>query len=132
MPITTFMHDRSTATQLRGLTWLTLTETGMAYAGSATGDSGGGAVYAWSSRGTTECRLDPAGGRGGRLVGGRIDERSTHVATVPADYSVDVTDRFVVIGRGTFEVTATHDRTDSVTVSRFELIEIEDPLMTIV
>jgi hypothetical protein len=59
----------------------------------------------------------------GRVTGGRIDERSTHVVTVPTGSTVNAEDRFRITGRGTFEVTATRERTDDWSVV-FEVLEV--------
>jgi hypothetical protein len=63
----------------------------------------------WTAQsGTVACRIDPIGtSNQGRVTGGAIDERSTHVVTIPAGGTVlDAGNRFAIAGRGTFEVTA--------------------------
>ena len=99
-------------TELRGLLWRSLTETAAIQALTSTSDSGGGATQVWAANGTAACRIDPLGTqRQGRLTGGAIDERSTHVVTLPPATTVATANRLAITGRGTFEVTAVRDRT---------------------
>ena len=123
MPFSTSL-DGVPATQLRGLMWLELCDVGQVLRGSAVSDSGGGVTETWGTAGTLACRIDPIGtGRVGRETGGAIDERSTHVVTVPSGGSLAVStgDLFDIGGRGTYEVTATRDRTRSWS-TQFEVI----------
>jgi hypothetical protein len=123
MPRSTFLNGRH-PTQLRGLAWLSLSESGNVHARTTTSDAGGGATYTWVAGSAVPCRLDPIGDRNdSRVVGGRIDERSTHVVTVPSGTSVPSSSRFSVTGRGTFEVTAVRDRTAEFTHT-FEVVQI--------
>lgn len=123
MPLSSFLNGRPFQ-QLRGLQWLTLSDTGISQTLSVTSDTGGGATQVWTNAGTTPCRIDPVADRGSsRLVGGRIDERSTHAVTVPSGFVVSTAQRFAITGRGTFEVTATRDRTDA-WASSFEVVQI--------
>lgn len=123
MSLSTFLDGRQ-PTRLRGLLWLALSETGNVLTLTSTSDSGGGASQAWTTGGTVPCRIDPITERGfSRLTGGAIDERSTHVVTVPGTVTAAVTSRFAITGRGTFEITATHDQTGA--QSRvFEVIQV--------
>lgn len=109
MPLSTFLDGRHSA-QLRGVRWLALSDVGHVRRGTVVDDGGGGGTTAWALVGTVACRIDPLTGRS-RVTGGRIDERSTHLVTVPAGSAVDPGEQFVIDGRGTFEVTATYDRT---------------------
>lgn len=109
MPFSTFLDGRE-PDQLRGLAWLSLSETGYVIRGSAVDDGGGGVTQTWGTAGTVSCRIDPMGGREG-VFGGQIDDRSTHLLHVPAGTSLDDADRFVIPARGTFEVTAVRQRT---------------------
>lgn len=109
MPLSTFLND-IVPTQLRGLAWLALSDTGQVGAGSIVSDSGGGGTASWTYGGTIPCRLDPLTGDEG-VVGSRLHDRSTHLITVPVGTAVDGEDRFVVAGRGTFEITAVRERT---------------------
>ncbi len=122
MGLSTFLRDHP-PTRLRGIQAMALSDVATILSVTYASDSGGGAAGSWTAAGTTECRIDPAGGAGMRLVGGRIDERSTHVVTTPADAIVESAQRFVIAGRGTFEILMTHRRTGALT-QRFEVIEI--------
>lgn len=112
MSFSTFLDGRP-STQLRGLAWLSLSDTGHVVRATTTDDGGGGISQVWAQAGSAlPCRIDPVGSRQqGRVTGGAIDERSTHVVTVPAGTAVGAGERFAVTGRGTFEVTAVRDRT---------------------
>jgi hypothetical protein len=111
VPISTFLNGRNPTT-LRGLLWLALSDSGNVLTASSTSDSGGGATQSWVAGTAIPCRIDPIADRGAaRLTGGRIDERSTHVITVPPGTNVAAVNRFAISGRGTFEITATHEQT---------------------
>lgn len=111
MPLSTFLNGRA-PTRLRGLQFLSLSEVGNVLTRTATSDAGGGATFTWTTGAATQCRIDPVTDRGAsRIVGGRVDERSTHIITVPAGAVLSADNRFVITGRGTFEITATHERT---------------------
>ena len=123
MPIGTFLNGRQVS-QLRGLQWLALSDTGNFLTRSSTSDSGGGATTSWTAGSAVPCRIDPIGDRGdARMIGGRIDERTTHVVTVPAQTSITASGRFQITNRGTFEVTAVRTRTAEVT-RIFEVIQV--------
>lgn len=122
MPYSTFLNGKN-PTQLRGLQWLTFTDTGTVYTRGGSSDSGGGITVAWTAGGTTPCRIDPVVGNRSGIVGGRIDERSTHIVRVPSGMTVSSDDRFAIAGRGSYEVTVTHDRTDAWALS-FEVIQL--------
>lgn len=122
MPISTFLNGRPSQ-RLRGLAFFSLSELGYSQALTTVSDGGGGGTASWTSGGTIACRIDPLGGADARVIGGRIDERSTHVVTIPAGGTIPTDARFAIIGRGTFEVTATHQRTAE-WVARFEVIQI--------
>ncbi len=123
MSLSTFLNGREPE-RLRGLLWLALSETGELLTLTSTSDSGGGASQVWGTAASeVSCRIDPLGGAGRDVLGGRIDERSTHVVTVPPGTDVSAADRFVVSGRGTFEVTAARAQTGEA-ASSFEVLEI--------
>lgn len=122
MPLSTFLNGRD-PDRLRGLTWLALSETGVIMAGTTLSDSGGGATTGWAAAGTFECRIDPLAANSGGVLGDRIDERSTHLVTVPPSANVTTDHQFAISGRGTFEVTATREQTAE-SVSSFEVIKI--------
>jgi hypothetical protein len=101
---------------LRGLAWLSLTETGYVQHKTFSDDGGGGGTAAWTNAGTVDCRVDPIAAVGNEgLVADRIDDRSSHKITCPPETAVEVDGRFEVVGRGVYEVTAIRDRTDEFT-----------------
>jgi hypothetical protein len=120
MPLGTFLNGRPPS---RGLVWLALTDTATIIAGTVASDSGGGVTSTWAPTGTVDCRIDPLSGANSRITGGAIDERSTHVVTVPTGSTVSVTNRVAIANRGTYEVTAVRDRTDQLT-QVFEVIAL--------
>jgi hypothetical protein len=123
MPIATFLNG-TTPTRLRGLLWLSLSETGNVLTATSTSDSGGGATVAWVAGSAVACRIDPINAFGNsRITGGAIDERSTHVVTVPPNTSVATDNRFSITGRGTFEITAIRQLTAEF-AHNFEVIAI--------
>jgi hypothetical protein len=124
MPLGVFTNGREPG-RLRGLLMLALTDSGTVLTRVSADDAGGGVTQTWGT--LTEgvpCRVDPVGGSGRSVVADRVDERSTHVVTAPPGVRVTADDRFVISGRGTFEVTATRDRTAE-HASRFEVLRID-------
>jgi hypothetical protein len=122
VPLSTFL-DGQDPSRLRGLAWLALSDTCVVQSRAGTSDAGGGISEAWGTAGTFVCRIDPAGGRaGGNLTGGAIDERTTHVVTAPSSSTITSGQR-VVCSAGTFEVTATHERTRGWSQT-FEVVQI--------
>lgn len=122
MGLSTFLNGRD-PDQLRGLQFLALSETGNVLTLTSTSDSGGGASQTWGTASAVACRIDPLTAGDGDIRGGRIDERSTHLVTVPAGTPVTADGQFLIANRGTYEVTATRDRTAGPTV-QFEVIQI--------
>lgn len=122
MPISTFLND-NTPVRLRGLLWLALSDTGHAGTLASTDDSGGGASQAWTFGTAIPCRIDPLGASGRDFLAGRVDERSTHLVTVPPGTSVELSGRFSIDSRGTFEVTALRSQTGEL-ASSFEVIQV--------
>jgi hypothetical protein len=113
MPLSTFLNG-GTAIQLRGLAWLALSDFGEVGRGTFISDGGGGGTQTWAySSGTVPCSVDPfgTGGQDEVLVADRLDDRSTHIITTPAGTNVTRADRFRVLGRGTYEVTAVRTAT---------------------
>jgi hypothetical protein len=97
---------------LRGLNFWALAEQGWTLRGTVVDDGGGGGTTTYVPGGTVACRIDPLARTGDeRVVGGRLDDRSTHKVTTVPSASVLHTDRFEIAGRGVFEVTAVRDRT---------------------
>lgn len=111
MPLATFLNGGS-VTQLRGLPFLALSGSGyMVNNSGGTSDSGGGRTSGTVHGGTVACRIDPLGGAEGE-VASRVSDRSTHLITLPPDYSIDHSDQFYSIDESeTYEITAVRDRT---------------------
>jgi len=109
MPISTFLDGRQ-PTQLRGLAFLALSDIGQVLTQTSTDDGGGGASQAWNLSGTIACRVDDLSGSE-QLSAGRISDRTTHVITVPPNVVPTPADRFLIAGKGTFEITAVRNRT---------------------
>jgi hypothetical protein len=122
MPISTFLNDREPV-QTRGLLWVALSDTGVILAGTIVSDTGGGGTATWQAAGTVGCRIDPISAGSGGVLGGRINEASTHLVTVPPGTSVTTDHRFAITNRGTFEVTATREQTAE-QASSFEVIQV--------
>lgn len=124
MSLYTTSFGTAELTQLRGLEWLALSETGHALTTAGSSDAGGGFTAGTSTLGTAiPCRLDPLSG-GETLVAGRIDERSTHVLSVPFGTELDTAQQFVVSSWGTFELTAQRKRTQE-DVRVYEVVEAD-------
>lgn len=122
MSFSTFLNGR-TSSQLRGLEWLALSDVGTVLSRTFTDDTGGGATATWgTTAGSVPCVTEPLASRSG-LMAGRIDERSTHLVTMPAGTIVETDDRLVISGRGTFEVTARRRQTAE-WVCEFEVVEV--------
>jgi len=108
MPFGTFLNG-GTATQLRGIQWLTLSENASVGQRTYVSDSGGGATQTWVYGGTIPCRIDPLR-QLEDAVAERMTDRSTHTIMVPVGTGVDANDRVRIYGRGTFEITAAEQR----------------------
>lgn len=103
---------RGSLTQLRGAAWLALDDTGYVIrntAGTAGDDAGGGYTEARGTAGTYACRIDPLGSRGGEIAN-QVNERTTHIITVPPLADVTENDDFK-IGSQEYEITAVRSRT---------------------
>ena len=109
MPLSTFLNGRP-PTQLRGLQWLSLTETGTVLSVTNTADTGGGVSQVWAAGTAVPCRIDPLSG-GEEITANRISDESTHLVTVPAGTQVTANSRFAIAGRGTFDITVVRDAT---------------------
>ena len=110
MPLSTTLHD-NVPTQLRGLAYIALSTTGNVLVRTLTDDGAGGQAETYAAGSSIPCRVDPLGG-GEAEAADRIDERTTHLITVPPATSVKAQDRFSVSGIGNFEITAVRTRTD--------------------
>jgi hypothetical protein len=102
---------------------LALSDTGTVQVAASTSDVGGGATQAWTASAAVPCRIDPLGAGQGPVTGERLDERSTHVVTVPPRTAVNLADRFAITGRGSFEVTAVRLQTDE-GATMFEVVAV--------
>jgi head-tail adaptor len=113
--IATFLNGRG-PDRLRGLQFLALSDAATVQRRTATSDAGGGATWAWADVVTVPCRIYPVTLRGRpAFVGGALDERSTHYVTLPAQTDVTTSDRVVIAGRGTYDVTMVPTRTSELT-----------------
>lgn len=121
MPIGTFLNG-SPVTQLRGLAWLALSDEGQVGEGAVTDDGGGGGATVWTYGATVACRIDALAGDE-RMAASKLSDRSTHLITVPPETAMTAASRFVITGRGTFEVTAVRDSTDEL-MRFFEAVEV--------
>jgi hypothetical protein len=123
MPISTFLNGRA-VTRSRGLQWLSFSDVITIQTPTATSDSGGGGTIAWQTAGTTTGRIYPVTIRGkGGIVGGALNERSTHFLSMPPATSINTADRVLIAGRGTFEVTMALETTDALS-TRVEVIQV--------
>jgi hypothetical protein len=121
VPISTFLNGRP-PTRLRGAQFLSFTATASIQRRTATSDVGGGAAWTWSTIATAPCRIYPVSLRGRPgLVGGALDEHSTHFCQMPAGTDVTTSDR-VLIGSGTYDVTMILDATDELS-RRIEVMQ---------
>lgn len=101
---------------LRGLDFWALSEQGWRRFGTVVSDGGGGGTTTWLNGGTVFCRIDPLARAGDEsVVGGRLDDRSTHKVTTTPDFVIASDEQFEIAGRGVYEVTAVPDRTDEST-----------------
>lgn len=107
----------------RGLITEALTESGYTISGTVVSDGGGGGSVTAVNGGTVACRIDSLGSQGDESpVANRISDRSTHLITLPPGSSVTTDDKFYVIGRGTYEVTAVREHTGEFSTV-FEAVE---------
>lgn len=107
MPLTSF--HKAPLIQLRGIAWMALEDTGYVMRGSTTDDLGGGGTYTFGTAGTYACRIDPLSSQGGE-VADQVNERSTHVISVPPLADINTKDRFRISGSD-YEITAVRSRT---------------------
>lgn len=120
MPYSTFLNGR-TPTRLRGVQWLSFSESGNVLTAANTSDAGGGVTQVWSAGAAIPCRIDAVGG-GEEVTAGRISDDSTHRVLCPANTAVTTNNRFFITGRGTFDITAVGQATDEA-VRLIEVVE---------
>ena len=124
MSLGTFLNDRPPI-KLRGALFLALNETATILTRTAATDNGGGATYTWTSGAAVNCRIYPVTLRGQpRVLGGRIDERTTHFCVTPPGTNATTGQRFFIAGRGTFEITMALERSDALTVV-YEVFQLD-------
>jgi hypothetical protein len=84
-------------------------------------DGGGGETVTWTESDPIPCRLAPAGGKvGADPDGKRLDERTTHVVTLPFDAEIEAESRIVIEGEA-WSVTAAPQRLADRFVRRVEV-----------
>ena len=81
---------------------------------------------AWTPGVNLPCRVAPVDGGLPDSQADLIDDRTTHIATLPAYTEVEEGDQLEVGGQGLFECLAVRKRTFDEFVRRVELIESEE------
>jgi hypothetical protein len=123
MPLSTFVNQRPPKT-LRGLSFLALTESGTVQTRTQSSDDAGDAILSWAPGTTVPCRLYPVTRRSrGREIGGAINERTTHYLVTPQGTVIGLSDRVVLLNRGTFEITMIMDHSDAL-LAEFEVFQV--------
>jgi len=89
---------------------------------STASDGGGGWTETFTAGSTVACRLASIGGGERRATGARVDDRTTHILTVPQGTTIAEKDRVVVSG-ATYEVTAVRVRNAWEIARRVEVME---------
>jgi head-tail adaptor len=92
----------------------TLDTTAVVHAQSTVSDGAGGTTESFTPGSSIKARLAPAGGGERGSTGSRVDDRTTHIITLPAGTTVTAADRIVLGGR-TYEATAVRRRTNEIT-----------------
>lgn len=94
-------------------------------------DGAGGRTTNWSVFATVPCAIAPIGGgepvsfaqKGSTgTAGDRIDDRTTHILTIPAETEIEETDR-VVVSESTYEVSLVRKRGSQELVRRVQVKE---------
>lgn len=89
-----------------------------------TSDGAGGITESWTAGPDTRCRLAPLGSSPAGVTADRLDERTSHVITLPARTTVTTDSRIQLEGR-MWQVTARRTRTATDTlVVRVEVMEV--------
>lgn len=101
--------------------WLPSVATRLARVQVSDGAGGVGSGYV-AGTATVACRIAPVAGGEGPDQGGAVDDRTTHVATLPAGTVVEEPDRLVIDGV-TYEVTLVRRRPGLEAVRRVEVRE---------
>jgi len=121
MSLSTFLNARNPS-QLRGLSWLALSDVGQVGTSAPVDDGGGGVTTGWTLGASVPCRIDPLTDNE-TLSAGRISDRSTHLVTVPSGTPVTTSSRFTIANRGTYEVTGVQDQTGEL-ARFFEVVQV--------
>lgn len=114
----TFLRDRP---PFRGLAFTSLRGTAEITRGTFAQTGGGEAVRTMGTAATVRCRLSELSG-GEAETAGQIVDRSTHLLVLPAGTDVRASDQAIVVGRGTWEVTAVR-QADGELVRKVEVVE---------
>ncbi len=126
MGLSTFLSNPP----IRGLLWLSLTDTGRFLIRSSVSDGGGGQTEtylpdpsaAWAGTNNVACRIDALSGIEGE-VADRVSDRSTHLVTINAPYSVSLNSDFQILNRGRYEITAIREHTGEM-ATQFEVTDL--------
>lgn len=118
-----------TAIRTEANAWLPSVATRLARVAVNDGAGGVGSGYVADPT-TVACRIAPVAGgeripgsgRAGGLAGDRVNDRSTHILTLPAGTVVEEPDRFMVDGV-TYEITLVRKRAGLEAVRRVEVVE---------
>ena len=101
---------------------MALSDSGYVLRFAGTADAGGEVKGSWARAGSAfPCRVDPVSG-GDQVIAERLQERTTHVVTTLIQCDATSTDRFEVVTKGTYDITATPDRTGAV-IRRLEVVQ---------
>jgi len=102
-----------------------LTANGKVSKFTSASDGAGGTIESWVTGAAIPCRLAPLGSSPAGRTADRLDERTTHVVTLPAETDVTTDDRVEVEGH-TYTVTARRHRDEATTfVVRVEVMEVD-------
>jgi hypothetical protein len=99
-------------------------ETGRVLLKVSTPSEGGGQRDSWVPGADLPCAIVERNAMSGS-AGDQLDERTTHVVTLPARSAVSVLSRVQVDGYGTFEVTGVHTRSYEI-VRRVECMQLPE------
>jgi len=103
-------------THARAAATATLTGTAVIHAQTSTSDGAGGSTEGFTPGPPVACRIAPVGGgETSAAPGGRVDDRTTHIITLPAGTTLTAKDRAVISGL-TYEITAVRRRTNDITL----------------
>jgi hypothetical protein len=110
-----------TAIRTEANAWLPSVATRLARVQVNDGAGGVGSGYV-ADPATVACRIAPVAGGEGPDQGGAVDDRTTHIVTLPAGTTVEEPDRLVIDGV-TYEITLVRKRPGLEAVRRVEVVE---------